>query len=76
MDENGIGLNETYSSSEDTWWRHVCDCGHNWDSMLQIDTCWLCGEVSLSTMDRDTAYAKGQLLKIKDIPENLMEDIV
>lgn len=75
MDENGIGLDDINSSEEGTWWVHVCDCGHSWDSMLQIDTCWLCGEACISTMDLETADAMGRKLQTENIPEKLTEDV-
>lgn len=74
MDENGIGLDEITSDSG-TWWCHVCECGHSWDSMQQVDTCWLCGETSISTMDKQTADAKVREIEAEDVPDALLEDV-
>ena len=75
MDENGIGLNEI-ASDGGTWWYHVCECGHSWNAMQQVDTCWLCGEMSISTMDQQSADSKERRIEVEDIPEELLNEII
>lgn len=75
MDKNGIGLDEIYSSDDGTWWRHICECGHFWDSLLQVDTCWLCYETSISAMDQATADIQDHRLETEDVPDNLLRDV-
>ena len=58
MDKDGIGLDDTHCPAEGTWWRHECKCGHSWDCMRQVSTCWMCGELDIATADQATLDAQ------------------
>ncbi len=65
MDSNGVV------------WCYVCVCGHSWDSLVQRDTCWECGEVSNSDLDKVTrdVMAKRAESMGTDLPQKLLDVI-
>ena len=74
MNEDGIGLDEIVASLG-TWWVHICSCGYRFDSLLQVDTCWMCGQASSSMMDQQSADVLKKRVVEEELPEKLREDV-